>query len=125
MIVVDRSRPRSLEQIYIAGNDGFFSKMIELAGGINVYEGSIAFPAVSAEGILQMNPEVIVELVPKERLQENSVDELIGDWETLTGVDAVEKNRVFLLTNDYASIPGPRFVETLGDIVDLLHSEET
>ena len=72
-----------------------------------------------------MNPEVIIELVPEARLQKNSVEELISDWETLAGVDAVEKDRVFLLTNDYASIPGPRFVKTLGDIVELLHPEES
>jgi iron complex transport system substrate-binding protein len=125
MIAVDRSSPGSLDQIYIAGNDGFFSKMIALAGGINVYEGSIAFPAISAEGILQMNPEVIVELVPETRLRNSGTEGLISDWRTLAGVDAVRNNRVFLLTNDYASIPGPRFILTLRDIANLLHSDES
>jgi iron complex transport system substrate-binding protein len=122
MIAVDRSSPRSLEQIYIAGNDGFFSKLIELAGGVNAYDGTIAFPAISAEGIIQMNPEIIIELVPETTVLRISVDELENDWKTLAGVEAVENNRVFLLTKDYASIPGPRFILTLRDIVDLLHT---
>ena len=123
MIAVDRSRPRSLEQIYISGNDGFFDKMIKLAGGVNVYEGSVPFPAISAEGIIHMDPEIIIELVPEGTLQNSSVGELIADWRALTGVKAVENEQVFLLTKDYVSIPGPRFILTLQDIVNLLHPE--
>jgi len=123
MIAVDRSQPRSLEQIYIAGHDGFFDKMISLAGGINVYEGSVPFPAVSAEGIIHMNPEIIIELVPETTLSKSSVEELIDDWRSLKGVEAVEKDRVFLLTKNYVSIPGPRFILTLQDIANLLHPE--
>jgi iron complex transport system substrate-binding protein len=125
MIAVDRSKSRSLEQIYIAGNDGFFNKMIELAGGINVYDGNVPFPAISAEGIIQMNPEIIIELVPETTLQRSSVEELTDDWASLTGVKAVEDNRVFFLTKNYVSIPGPRFILTLQDIVRLLHPEES
>ena len=123
MIAVDRSKPRSLEQIYIAGNDGFFDKMIKLAGGINVYDGSVPFPAVSAEGIIQMNPDIIIEVIPETSLQQSTAEELKDDWASLVGVGAVESSRVFLLTNNYVSIPGPRFILTLQDIVDLLHSE--
>ena len=125
MIAVDRSKPRSLEQIYIAGKDGFFDKMIELAGGINVYDGNVPFPAISAEGIIQMNPEIIIELVPETTLQRSSVGELIGDWSSLKGVKAIEDDRVFLLTRNYVSIPGPRFILTLKDIANLLHREES
>ena len=124
MIAVDRSNPRSLEQIYIAGDDGFFSELIDLAGGVNVYDGTIAFPAISIEGIIQMNPEIIIELVPKTTSLQSGVDELRSDWAILAGVDAVEKNRVHLLTEDYASVPGPRFIWTLRDMVDLLHGGE-
>lgn len=125
MLAVDRSKPRSLEQIYIAGNDGFFDKMIGLAGGINVYDGAVPFPAISAEGIIQMNPEIIIELVPETTLEHSSSEELLGDWASLTGVEAVENDRVFLLTRNYISIPGPRFILTLQDIVSLLHPEES
>jgi iron complex transport system substrate-binding protein len=123
MIAVDRSRPDSVEQIYIAGNDGFFDSMIELAGGINAYQGTLPFPAVSVEGIVQMNPEVIIELVPQARQLDTPEEELLDDWNSLPEIDAIAKSQVYLLTADYVSIPGPRFVKTLQDIADLVHKE--
>ena len=49
----------TLEDVYVAGTNGFFDKIITLAGGRNAYRGqAAAFPVVSSEGILEMNPQV-------------------------------------------------------------------
>ena len=123
MVAVDRSRPDSVEQVYVAGNDGFFDRMIELAGGINAYQGTLPFPAVSVEGIVQMNPEVIIELAPNSRQLSLSEEELLDDWNSLPKIDAIARGQVYILTADYVSIPGPRFVSTLRDIANLIHQE--
>ena len=38
-------------------------RLVELAGGVNAYDGGLPFPSVSAEGILSMNPDVIIEVL--------------------------------------------------------------
>ena len=65
MIAIDRIQGSGgLVDVYIAGTDGYFDKMIELAGGENVYhQGMARFPVVSTEGVMRMNPDVIVDLV--------------------------------------------------------------
>jgi iron complex transport system substrate-binding protein len=65
MISVDRIQGSGrLVDVYIAGADGFFDKMIELAGGENAYRQTVArFPVVSTEGIMKINPDVIIDLV--------------------------------------------------------------
>ena len=52
------------ENVYIAGANRFMNRIVELAGGENCCgEDRVGFPLVSLEGIHQMNPEVILDLV--------------------------------------------------------------
>ncbi|MCE5267349.1 MAG: helical backbone metal receptor, partial [Planctomycetaceae bacterium] len=65
LIVLDRIYGSGhLADVYIAGHDDYFDKVIGLAGGQNAYRhGGIRYPVLSAEGILRLDPEVIVDLV--------------------------------------------------------------
>jgi iron complex transport system substrate-binding protein len=125
MVAIDRIQGGGgLVDVYIAGSDGFFDKMVELAGGENVYRhGSLSFPVVSAEGILRMNPDVIVDLVSG--LDETHVpsERVVADWQGLAGVEAVKQRRVYAFDRDYSSVPGPRFIRFVEDLARLLHPE--
>jgi ABC-type Fe3+-hydroxamate transport system substrate-binding protein len=60
MIAMGRNMgSNNLGDVYIAGRTTFYDDLIRMAGGVNVYTGDIPIPAVSKEGIAELNPEVM------------------------------------------------------------------
>jgi len=113
-----------LADVYIAGVDGYFDKIIELAGGQNVYtDVGVRSPVVSPEGILRLNPDVIIDLVPPGTRQSLDRKTMLADWDDLPQVAAVKNHRVFVFDEDYACVPGPRFVQLVEDLAKVLHPE--
>lgn len=123
LIVVSREGGK-LGQIYIAGRDGFYSELLELAGGRNAYAGDLAFPVVTPEGILKLNPEVIIELVAEMDNLPRSQAEMREDWQQLQNVAAVQNGRLHLIAADYMTIPGPRFIQIQERFAELLHPDQ-
>jgi iron complex transport system substrate-binding protein len=111
----------TFKDAYISGRDGFYDKMITLAGGVNVYTGGVAFPVVSGEGIIRMNPEVIIDMIPD--LDEKGWDKvmILKEWDAVSQVDAVRKGRVYVFGEDYVVIPGPRFILILEEMAQVIH----
>ena len=109
--------------VYIAGQDGFYSKMIELAGGVNAYTGRIKFPKVGHEGIIAMNPNVIIDVVSDIESRRLDAEQLREQWEELAEVEAVKKKQVYIFGENYIAIPGPRFILTLEKIAKAIHPE--
>ena len=131
-----RARPRVLfaidrtlgtggiEDVYVAGRDGHISRIIELAGGHNALdEGAARFPVVSSEGILNMDPEVIVDLVPGLSVTKMDPETVRADWDQLARVEAVRTGRVYVIDDDYAYVPGPRFILLVEKLARLIHPE--
>ena len=113
-----------VEDVYIAGSDSFFDRLIALAGGENACpKGRPGFPVVSAEGILSMNPQVIVDLIAKERQAGLSKETMLRDWRQLDEVEAVRTGRVYLVDDDYVFIPGPRLGLSVRKLARLVHPE--
>jgi len=107
----------------IAGQDGFYSAMLEIAGQQNVYrDAAIKFPEISAEGILALNPEVIIELIPYP-VDEARRREIRDEWNALGRVRAVRDGRVYVLAGEHLVRPGPRMVQTLEDIASAIFAE--
>ncbi|MFC1541465.1 ABC transporter substrate-binding protein [Candidatus Latescibacterota bacterium] len=122
MISVGRSfGGGKLNEVTISGKNTFYDELITYAGGINVYEKhDISFPVVSKEGILYLNPEIIIEMIPSTEVSE---DMIIKEWESVADVEAVKNKRVYAFKQDYAIIPGPRFILFLEDLARTLHPE--
>ncbi len=111
---------RRIAGLYIAGRNGFYDELLELVGGENVYRDErVAYPQISAEGVISLNPDVIIDLVSQvpDGRTEASVR---GDWEGLHPVSAVREGRVFVVTGDDALRPGPRYIRFLEQLADLL-----
>jgi iron complex transport system substrate-binding protein len=98
-----------ITEINVVGNDGFFNDMLEIAGGRNVYTGRLAFPRLSREALIYLNPEVIIDVIPATE----NIDGVRRDWQSLSSVQAVKDNRIVFLTDESATVPGPRFPDTL------------
>ena len=113
-----------LSEIYASGKDTFYDQLIEYAGGVNAYnESLVKTPVISAEGLIRINPEVIIDLAPDLESLNLSEKDVIKEWSALKDVSAVKENRVYVLTGDYVTLPGPRFVKTLEDIAKAIHPE--
>ena len=100
----------TLKDVYISGKEGFYDEMIERLGGTNAYPGKVAFPVVSSEGIIQMNPDVIIDIVPDLKERGWNTDLVVKEWATLPHVNAVRNHRIYVFGEDYAAVPGPRFI---------------
>jgi len=113
-----------LADVYIVGPDNYFDRIIELAGGQNVYrEQGVRYPVVSPEGILRLNPDVIIDLVPPGMAGQLDRKTIMADWKELGEVNAVKNGRVLVFDQDYACVPGPRFIKLAEDLARVLHPE--
>lgn len=101
------------DRIIAAGNAGVHQEYITLTGGINAYQGNIAFPAISREKLIQLNPDVIIELVDEETWKNLGKEKLLQQWAAYSELKAVQNQNVIFLYENKHVIPGPRFVDTL------------
>ena len=82
LFVLDRTFGRGhLTDVYVAGADDFFDTIIELAGGRNACRVQGARnPVVSPEGLLWLDPDVIVDLARSDVLEKHSQQTIRADW---------------------------------------------
>lgn len=106
----------SIKDVYVAGNDGFFSQIIKIAGLNNAYQGKLGYPKIQIEGIVSMNPDVIIDIVPSKEFSDKDIKKLKDDWIKLKDVKAVKNGRVFVINKSYWSIPGPRFIDIIKEL---------
>jgi len=106
-----------ITEINAVGRDGFFSEMIEIAGGRNVYQGALSFPRLSREAVIFLDPEVIIDIIPANE----NLEAVRRDWLNLSMVSAIKNNRLFFLTDEADTVPGPRFPQTLEKLSRAFH----
>ncbi len=113
-----------LAEVHVAGACGFLNELITRAGGVNASSDRLnRYPAVSHEGLIVMNPQVIIDMLPELSKQGVSPEAAIAQWNELPTVEAVKNQRVHAITEDYAVIPGPRFIRILERITRCIHPD--
>lgn len=124
MITIGRNMGTGgIKDIYIAGNEGFYSEMIKIAGGRNAVSDSVTFPSVSREGIISLNPDVIIDMVSDMNKRGWTREKIIRQWAALPMVSAVKHERVHVFTEDFVVIPGPRFILIIEKLARVIHPE--
>lgn len=110
--------------IWTAGPETFIHEIINLAGGINVAENiDRQYSSLTAEEVITMNPGVFIIAVHGTEDPLSTVKSVKDRFE---GIDAVEENRVNKLSPeeiDMFSRAGPRLINALGRMTNLLHPE--
>ena len=113
-----------LADVYAAGKDTYFDELINLAGARNVIEiKNIAYPQLSIEGILHLNPDIIVDFATGFKNQNLTESQVLKDWESLRDINAAKNHQVHVRDQSYAVIPGPRFIILLEDLAQIFHPE--
>ncbi len=110
-----------LTEVGVAGSESFLGEIVELAGGRNGYTGSMAYPKFSVEFVIRTNPAYIVDFVPASARRNHARSQLLADWRSLSGVRAVRRGQVHVISEPYALLPGPRFLLLLEGVTRLLH----
>jgi iron complex transport system substrate-binding protein len=125
LVAVERTvEGGTLREVYVAGIGTHYDELIRAAGGVNAYDRRrIDYPMLTAEGIIQCNPEIIIDVRPLLAADSLRIAGAVREWETVSAVDAVKNGRIRVLTGDYAVIPGPRFIELLGELARTIHPE--
>jgi len=117
-VLVCVGHDESLSRMYVAAKGTFYDELIERAGGINACkETTGSYPEISPEGLAAMNPDIVIDILPASLACASKRPASIGknssnDW---------KKYRAVAITNDYAWIPGPRFVLLLEDFAKAIH----
>lgn len=123
LICLDRDHSEEgLRSMYVAGKQPFFNDILKILGAENaIREDMISSPIISTETVLRADPDVILDLslgyIP-------SKNKNLGkeDWNTLgNDVKAVRNNNVYIIAEDYATVPGPRFILLVEQIAGIIH----
>ena len=107
--------PEALRNIYASGGIGFLHDMLEAAGGTNVF-ADVQRQSVQAtsELVLSRAPDVILEI------REGTAVANLTAWNALGSVPAVRTHRIYLLAGDEMVTPGPRVVDGIRRMREVL-----
>lgn len=103
----------SREPLFTIGEQSFLTEIIERAGGESVTANvETAYPKLSKETALALNPDVIILSDSEDNREPNEV---------FKNSPAVKNGRVISINADLLSRPGPRLVDALEQIARELH----
>lgn len=107
---------------WTTGPGTFMDTMIGMAGGVNI--GAVLeepWAQISLEELIRQDPQIIILGDAKWGATPESVAQRPG-WDGLT---AVKTGAIFTFDDDLASRPGPRLVDGLETLFDILHVQFT
>ncbi len=102
-----------VNKVVAAGNDGYFSELLNILNAENAVKSELAYPVLSFEMIYKINPDIIIEIHPIERKHFFSIE----NWKN-TPINAVKNKKIFLSHNGL--VPGPRFKIFLEELSNFL-----
>ncbi len=122
LLTVSR-RPDDVANILTTGKGTFLDDMITIAGGVNVFgDVDAPWPQVSLESIVAKQPEVIIELMPGEEVDEKKKKELVEQWKKVGEMPALANDRILILVDQNVLIPSMRIDAQISEIARFLHS---
>ncbi len=112
------------DPIWVSGRDTFVNQVIELAGGVNVFNFT-GWRIVSIEDLIAANPQVII--VNSGSGMGQGKKNVIYQWvmtdKRLKCIDAVKHHRVYVINADIISRPSYRLADAVEIIAKWLHPE--
>ncbi|MGA7234666.1 MAG: helical backbone metal receptor [Bryobacteraceae bacterium] len=121
LMVVGRT-PGLLTNLIAVGSSTYLEELLQIAGGVNVLgDTAIAYPHISLETVVRLNPNVILDMSMMGEAGEPGPREehLRQSWLAHKELAAVRNGMVFGLTSETLVTPGPRVV----DAVELIRTK--
>lgn len=124
LAIAHSSNTHYLDKVYIAGQQDFYNDLLPFVGATNVYQGEhIKVPALSTEGLLRLNPQVIVDIFPDAEVYSLDLTKLRQQWQRLDKIDAIRNQQLHIIQADYAVIPGPRIILLAEHLAQIFHPD--
>ena len=102
------------------GPGSWIDELINLAGGSNIAAGSaLAYPMLSSEIIIELNPEIIILADTDLGTSPETVKAQPG-WGAIT---AVKNDDIYIIDRDIISRAGPRVIDGLEALIRIIHPE--
>jgi iron complex transport system substrate-binding protein len=109
------------DSYFTVGPDSFVGDLYNVLGAENIADGAMGeYPQLSEEIILEEDPDVIILPGYGDDGAVDAVRERSG-WEVIS---AVENDRIYEIDGDIVSRPGPRIVDALEQLAEMLYPEE-
>lgn len=110
VLIVASRDPERVARLLVAGRGSYLGELLEHAGGQNLFaEHERDYFDLAEESLLQLQPEVILELSGKQPDAER-----IALWQSaFPELPAAQNGRVYGITEDFVFLPGPRMLETV------------
>jgi iron complex transport system substrate-binding protein len=120
-VLICFGRSEDFRRLYAAAPGTVHHDLIAHAGGLNVLTSSVvSYPTLSAEGVIRLDPDVIIELSPGGA----DAAALRREWDVLDTVRAVKTGRVYVFTGEFLSVPGPRFARFAATIARAIRGDQ-
>ncbi len=114
--------PGTLTGISTVGKGTLLDELVELAGGENIFaDVTTAYPVISKEALLRLDPQVIIEPVPARSFSETKRKSAINDWQQLSKIRAVHNGDIYFPDADLILKPGPRIGIAAKVLAECIH----
>jgi iron complex transport system substrate-binding protein len=108
-----------LKNMFIIGNGDFLNELLVIAGGVNAYVGNVAYPSISLEAAIFLDPEFIIEI---SAFQEGIAEErILRLWQSSGMVQAGGRGQVRVVKDSSWLRPGPRVGLVAEALAAMLH----
>jgi len=111
------------DPLMTVGPDTRIHQLIELAGGTNIAQDlGEEYPAISLEAVIMADPQIII---AGSGMGEGASlpYEFVLTEERFSGVEARINNRIYEIDTDLVGRPGPRIVDGLEQLAEMIHPE--
>jgi iron complex transport system substrate-binding protein len=106
------------------GANSYINELIAMAGGVNVFAGFQGqYVTTSTEEVLKANPQIII--ISKGVMSSLSgiTPDSIRARESWNNIDAVKNNKIYEVNEALITIWGPRIVDGLEELAQIIHPE--
>ena len=124
VVVGHQTLDESVRSVWAAGRDTFYDGVVEIAGGVNAIEGSLArYPELSREGLASLDAEVILDVIAGLEARNLDTEKIHAGWMQHSELRAVREHRGHVLAGDQMVVPGPRLPELVEAVARALHPD--
>jgi iron complex transport system substrate-binding protein len=130
--VKGRPRPRVLfafpmtvgsMQMMVAGRGTFVDDLLQTAGADNAFPDKADWPMISGERAIALAPDVIIVNATGAETAPDRVDAVRSVWRRFRSIPAVSNGCVYVLTENYLTIPGPRIGLAASRLSRVIHPD--
>jgi iron complex transport system substrate-binding protein len=110
LVVVGRDmEDTSFKRVFVAGLLSFYETLLGEAGAVNAAAQQASYVSITREGLLRMDPDIIIELIGEHGMTNVASSEVMAQWGAISGLKAVKGGNVAVIRGDFALRAGPRY----------------